>query len=230
MRRIGIIGGMSWQSSAVAYRLLNEAVAAKLGGHHSARCVMTSVEFDEVVSLQHAGDWDAAGRLLAEEARGLQDAGAECIYLATNTMHVVAPAIEAAIDVPFLHVVDVVADEARRLDVTTVGLLGTRYTMCEPFYVDALAERGIRAIVPDCGDEVSELHRIIFEELVHGHVLDSSREFYCRSMAGLVERGAEAIVLGCTEIMLLVGQCDCSMPVIDTTEAQARAALEFALA
>jgi aspartate racemase len=230
MRRIGVIGGMSWQSSAVAYRLLNEAVAARLGGHHSARCVMSSVEFEEVIALQHAGDWDAAGELLAREARHLQDAGAECIYLATNTMHLVAPAIEAAIDVPFLHVVDVVADEADRLGVTRVGLLGTRFTMCEPFYVDLLAARGIEAIVPDCGDEVTELHRIIFDELVHGEILDASRVRYCRAMASLVERGAEAIVLGCTEIMLLVSSCDASVPVLDTTELQARAAIEFALA
>ena len=230
MRLIGIIGGMSWQSTAEAYRLLNELVGQRLGGRHSARVVVSSVEFEDIVELQHAGDWAAAGRVLADEARRLQDAGADCIYLATNTMHLVAPAIEAAIDVPFLHVVDVVADEARRLGVTRVGLLGTRFTMCEPFYVDALGERGIEAIVPDCGDEVTELNRIIFDELVHGTIVASSKERYCRSMANLVERGAEAIVLGCTEIMLLVGACDASVPVIDTTEAQARAAIEFALA
>jgi hypothetical protein len=141
-----------------------------------------------------------------------------------------APAIEAAIDVPFLHVVDIVADEAARIGVTRVGLLGTRFTMCEPFYVEALAARGIDAVVPDCGVEVTELNRIIFDELVHGSIVEESRERYCRSMANLVERGAEAIVLGCTEIMLLVGACDATVPVIDTTEAQARAAVEFALA
>jgi aspartate racemase len=178
MRTIGVIGGMSWQSTAVAYRMLNELVGARLGGRHSARCLISSVEFEDVVALQHAGDWAAAGELLAGEARRLQDAGADCIYLATNTMHLVAPAIEAAIDVPFLHVVDIVADEAARIGVTRVGLLGTRFTMCEPFYVEALAARGIDAVVPDCGDEVTELNRIIFDELVHGSIVEESRERY----------------------------------------------------
>ena len=230
MRTIGVIGGMSWQSTAQTYRLLNELVSARLGGRHSARCVVASVDFEQVVELQRAGDWDGAGALLAEEARRLEAAGADCVFLATNTMHLVAPAIEAALTVPFLHVVDVVAERVRELGITTVGLLGTRYTMQEPFYVELLAERGITALVPETGDEVDELDRIIFDELVHGTLHEASRQRYCTAMASMLERGAEAIILGCTEIMLLVSACDCSAPIIDTTEAQARAAIDFALA
>lgn len=230
MRTIGVIGGMSWQSTAETYRMLNELVGASLGGRHSARCIIASVDFEEVVAFQRAGDWDGAGALLAREARKLEAAGADCVFLATNTMHLVADAIRDAIDVPFLHVVDVVAAGIREQGCSTVGLLGTRYTMREPFYADLLAAHGITAIVPEQDEEVDELDRIIFDELVHGQVLEPSRVKYCAAMESLVERGAEAIVLGCTEIMLLVGACDCSVEVIDTTEAQARAAVDFALA
>lgn len=230
MRKIGIIGGMSWQSSAATYRLLNEAVNERLGGHHSARCVLASVEFAEIEALQGAGDWDGAGRRLAVEARGLELAGAECVLLATNTMHKVADAIVAAIEVPFLHVADAVARRCEELGATTVGLLGTRFTMGEAFYVDLLADRGITAWVPDPVGQV-DVDAIIFEHLVHGRTPAPARERYREVMADLVaRRGVEAIVLGCTEIGLLVDETDASVPLVDTTVEQVRAAVDWALA
>jgi aspartate racemase len=229
MRTIGIIGGMSWQSSQAMYGLVNELVNQRLGGHHSARVVLTSVDFQQVVALQHAGDWDSAAELLAGEARRLQAAGAECVVLATNTMHKLAPQIAAAIDVPFLHVADAVQARCQALGATTVGLLGTRFTMQEPFYVDLLAERGITAWVPDPVGQV-DVDAIIFEHLVHGRTPAPARERYCEVMAALVDKGCEAIVLGCTEIMLLVCGDDASVPVIDTTLEQARMAVDWAFA
>lgn len=229
MRKIGIIGGMSWQSSAATYRLLNEAVNERLGGHHSARCVMASVEFAEIEALQVAGNWDGAGERLAAEARGLELAGAECVLLATNTMHKVADAIVEAIEVPFLHVADAVARRCEVLGATTVGLLGTRFTMGEAFYVDLLAERGITAWVPDPVAQV-DVDAIIFEHLVHGRTPVPARERYREVMADLVaRRGVEAIVLGCTEFGLLVDGSDASVPLVDTTVEQVRAAVDWAL-
>lgn len=230
MRKIGIIGGMSWQSSAATYRLLNEAVNERLGGHHSARCVMASVEFAEIEALQVAGDWAGAGARLADEAQALERAGAECVVLATNTMHKVADAIEAAIEVPFLHVADAVAARCEELGATTVGLLGTRFTMGEAFYVDLLAARGITAWVPDPVGQV-DVDAIIFEHLVHGRTPAPARDRYREVMADLVvRRGVDAIVLGCTEIGLLVDDGDASVPLIDTTVEQVRAAVDWALA
>ncbi len=230
MRKIGVIGGMSWQSSAATYRLLNQAVSERLGGHHSARCVVASVDFAQVEALQRAGDWAEAGRLLAREAQSLERAGAECVVLATNTMHKVADAIVEAIDVPFLHVADAVARRCGELDATTVGLLGTRFTMAEGFYVDLLAERGITAWVPDPVAQV-DVDSIIFEHLVHGRTPTPARERCREVMVELVaRRGVEAIVLGCTEIGLLIDAGDASVPLVDTTVEQVRSAVDWALA
>jgi aspartate racemase len=229
MRRIGIIGGMSWQSSAVTYRLLNELVNERLGGHHSAACLLASVDFAGIEELQRAGDWHGAGERLAGVAAALERAGAECVVLATNTMHKVAPQIEAAIEIPFLHVVDAVAARCHELDVTLVGLLGTRFTMAEPFYVDLLAERGIEAIVPPTEDQAT-VDSVIFDELVRGITNEASRERYREVMARLAGQGCEAIILGCTEIGLLVDESDAAVPLVDTTVEQVRAAVEWALA
>jgi aspartate racemase len=190
---------------------------------------MTSVEFADIEALQRAGDWAGAARLLAAEAQGLERAGAECVLLATNTMHKVAATIVEAIEVPFLHVVDAVAARCGELGATTVGLLGTRFTMGEDCYVDLLAERGITAWVPDPVGQV-DVDAIIFEHLVHGRTPAPARERYREVMAGLVGKGCEAIVLGCTEIGLLVDDSDASVPLVDTTVEQVRAAVDWALA
>jgi aspartate racemase len=230
MRCIGLLGGMSWESSAVSYRMVNEAVRDALGGLHSADLLLRSVDFAPVEALQRAGDWDAAGALLAREARALQDAGAELLVLCTNTMHKVAPAIEAALDVPLVHIADATAAAVREAGLRRVGLLATAYTMEQDFYVGRLRDRhGIEVLVPDAAER-AEVHRVIYEELCVGVVRDASREAYRAVMAGLVDRGAEAILLGCTEIDLLVGAADASVPVFDTTLLQAREAVRLALA
>lgn len=229
MRRIGIIGGMSWTSSRAMYALVNELVAERLGGHHSAQVVLTSVDFAPIVELQRAGDWDAAAELLAREAQRLEAAGAECVVLATNTMHKLAPQVQAAIGIPFLHVADAVQARCAALGATTVGLIGTRITMGEDFYVDLLAERGITAWVPDPVGQV-DVDSIIFEHLVHARTPAPARERYREVMAALVAKGCEAIVLGCTEISLLVDETDASVPLVDTTLEQARMAVDWALA
>ena len=229
MRKVGVIGGMSWQSTRLLYGLLNELVQERVGGHHSARCVVASVDFQQVHDLQVAGDWGGAGRLLASEARSLEQAGCEAIVLATNTMHKVAGAIEAAVDVPLLHVADAVASRCTQLGATSVGLVGTRFTMGEDFYVDLLAARGLRVCVPDPAAQV-DVDAIIFEHLVHGRTPASARERYREVMAELVQRrGCEAIVLGCTEITLLVDRDDCAVPLVDSTLEQARSAVDWML-
>ncbi|WP_447645917.1 aspartate/glutamate racemase family protein [Nocardioides zeae] len=228
MRVIGLIGGMSWESTAEYYRLANELVRERLGGYHSARVVLTSVDFADVERLQASGDWAAAGELLAAEARRLRAAGAEVVVLCTNTMHKVADAVAAAVDVPFLHLADTTADAVRAAGVQRVGLLGTRFTMEQDFYRERLADHGLEVLVPDeAGRAV--VHRVIYDELVHGVVRAESRAAYVDVMAGLVARGAEGIVLGCTEIELLVGAEDTSVPVFPTTRLHVRAAVAWAL-
>jgi aspartate racemase len=229
MKRIGLLGGMSWESSAVYYRLLNEAVRDRLGGLHSADCLLRSVDFADVEVLQRTGDWDGSGRLLAREAAALEGAGAELLVLCTNTMHKVAPAIEAAVGVPLVHIADTTAHAVRAAGIGTVGLLATAYTMEQDFYVGRLREtHGLEVLVP--GDEDRALvHRVIYEELCVGVVRDDSRAAYRDVMARLVERGAAAILLGCTEIDLLVGEGDASVPLFDTTRLHAERAVELAL-
>ncbi|MBV6321165.1 aspartate/glutamate racemase family protein [Duganella violaceipulchra] len=230
MKTIGLIGGMSWESTVPYYRQVNETVKQHLGGLHSAKVVLYSVDFHEVERLQHAGDWDAAGALLADAARSLRAAGADFLVLCTNTMHKVAHAIEAAVDIPLFHIADPTAIEIKHAGHAKVGLLGTRFTMEQAFYKDRLRERhGLDVIVPDQHDR-DIVHRIIYEELCLGRIVDASRDEYRRIIAGLVAQGAQAIILGCTEISLLVAQPDADVPLFDTTAIHARKAAEWALA
>ena len=230
MKTIGLIGGMSWESTVPYYRQVNETVKQHLGGLHSAKVVLYSVDFHEVERLQHAGDWDAAGALLAGAARSLRAAGADFLVLCTNTMHKVADAIEAAVDIPLFHIADPTAEEIKRAGHARIGLLGTRFTMEQAFYKDRLRERhGLDVLVPDQHDR-DIVHRIIYEELCLGRIVDESRDEYRRIIAGLVAQGAQAIILGCTEISLLVGQQDAAVPLFDTTAIHARKAAEWALA
>jgi aspartate racemase len=220
---------MSWESTVSYYRAINETVRDRLGGFHSAKLLLYSVDFDEIERLQRTGDWEKAGALLAEAARALETAGAELLLICANTMHLVAPAIEAAVRIPLLHVADATGDEVRSAGLKTVGLLGTRFTMEHAFYTDRLRERhGLAVLVPD-EPERELVHRVIYEELVVGKLVDASRAAYRRVMAGLVDRGAQGIVLGCTEIPLLVGPGDAPVPLFDTTAIHARRAAEWAL-
>ena len=229
MKTLGLIGGMSWESTVPYYRFINEAIKARLGGLHSARLVLYSVDFEEIARLQHAGDWDAAGNVLADAAQRLERAGAEALVICTNTMHKVAPAIEAKVRIPVLHVVDAVATEIRAAGFRKVGLLGTRFTMEQPFYAQYLARHGLATLVPAQADR-DLAHRVVYEELCLGKIVDASREAYRRIMAKLVTQGAEAIILGCTEISMLVGAQDASVPLFDTTAIHARKAAEWSVA
>jgi aspartate racemase len=226
---IGLIGGMSWESTVQYYSQINEAVKQRLGGLHSAKIVLYSVDFHDVEKLQHAGDWDAAGAIMADAACSLQAAGAEFLVLCTNTMHKVASSIESAVAIPLLHIADPTAARIQQAGHSTVGLIGTRFTMEQAFYRDRLVERhGLQVIVPPPEDRET-IHRIIYEELCLGVVKDESRSVYRRVMAGLAAQGAQAIILGCTEISLLVSQRDCEVPLFDTTAIHAHAAAEEAL-
>jgi len=230
MKTIGLIGGMSWESTVPYYRQINECVKARLGGLHSARLVLYSVDFHEIERLQRAGDWDTAGAVLADAARALERAGAEFVVLCTNTMHKVASAIEAVVAIPLFHIADPTAERIKADGFRTIGLLGTRFTMEQAFYKDRLHERhGLDVLVPE-PDEREIVHRVIYDELCLGAVRDESRAAYRAIMARLVERGAEAIILGCTEISLLVDASDSAVPLFDTTAIHAKAAAEFALA
>lgn len=229
MKTIGLIGGMSWESTLPYYRIVNETVRERLGGLHSARLVLYSVDFAEVERMQHAGDWAAAGALLADAARALAAAGAGCVVLCTNTMHKVADMIEGAVDVPLLHIADPTAAAIRAAGARKVGLIGTRFTMEEAFYKDRLIDaHGLAVLVPPAGER-EVVHRIIYDELCQGRVLPASREAYRRVMQGLVAAGAEAVILGCTEISLLVGDADASVPLFDTTRIHAQSAATWAL-
>jgi len=229
LKIVGLIGGMSWESTVPYYRQINETVKERLGGLHSARIILYSLDFHEIERLQHAGDWQAAGTLLADAARALEAAGADFLVLCTNTMHKVASAIEAAVRIPLLHIADPTADEIRSAGFSAVGLLGTRFTMEQAFYKERLQERhGLKVLVPALPDR-EVIHRVIYEELCLGKVANESRSEYRRIMASLVEQGAEAIILGCTEISLLIGQNDATVPLFDTTAIHARKAAERAL-
>jgi aspartate racemase len=226
---IGMLGGMSWESTAEYYRLANELVRNRLGGLHSARLVLASVDFAEIERLQVAGDWDRAGEILAEEAARLQAAGAELLVLCTNTMHKVADQVQAAVSVPLLHLADTTAGAVRTAGLTTVGLLATGFTMEQAFYRDRLAGHGLRVLVPDAADR-AEVHRVIYEELCLGLVRDDSRELYRQVIERLVAAGAEGIILGCTEIELLIGAADSPVPVFPTTRLHVEAAVAVSLA
>ena len=228
MRTLGLLGGMSWESTLPYYRIVNERVRERLGGLHSARLVLYSVDFAEIERLQHAGDWTAAGRVLADAAYALQRAGAEALVICTNTMHRVLEAIEETVDIPVLHIADSTARRMRAQGVKTIGLLGTRFTMEHDFYSGRLEENGFVVLTPDAAQR-ADVHRIIYDELCLGTVEDTSRERYRAIMADLVRRGAEGIILGCTEICLLVGAADTSVPVFDTTRIHAEDAADWAI-
>lgn len=229
MRRIGLLGGMSWESSALYYTAINEGVRERLGGLHSADLVMVSLDFAEVERLQADGEWERAGELLAAEAVRLERAGAECVVLCTNTMHKVADRVQEAVGIPLLHLADVTAAAVRDAGVAKVALLGTRFTMREAFYRDRLASHGLDVLVPPV-DVQAELDRIIYDELVLGIVEEESRAVYRRAIAELVDAGAGGVVLGCTEIELLVRPEDSPVPTFPTTALHAAAAVRFALA
>jgi aspartate racemase len=229
MKTIGLIGGMSWESSLEYYRLINEGVKARLGGLHSARCLMASVDFAEIEEFQRRGEWDRAAGVLCETARDLERGGAECVVLCTNTMHKVAPALEAGVGIPLLHIADATAEQIRRAGLKRVGLLGTRFTMEESFYRGRLEQRfGLQVLIPDAAQRAL-VHRVIYEELVLGVVNPASRSEYTRIMQSLAGMGAQAVILGCTEIGLLVGEKDSPVPLYDTTRIHAEAAVDFAL-
>lgn len=229
MKTIGLIGGMSWESTVPYYRIINETVRGRLGGLHSARLVLYSLDFHEIERLQRSGDWIEAGHVLAQAARALKAAGAEFVVLCTNTMHKVAEAIEHAVDIPLFHIADPTAEEISRCGLTTVGLLGTRFTMEHAFYNDRLrARHGIDVVIPNEADR-GFVHRVIYEELCLGKTIDESRAEYRRIIQRLVARGAQGVVLGCTEISMLVRPGDSPVPVFDTTRIHASKAAEWAL-
>jgi aspartate racemase len=230
VKRIGLLGGMSWESTIEYYRFLNEEVRERLGGLHSADCVMRSLDFAPIEVLQREDRWPEAGRQLANEAAVLVAAGAQILVLCTNTMHKVADAIESAAAVPFIHIADATADAVRAAGLRTVGLLGTAYTMEQDFYVGRLRDRhGLEVLVPERGDRAL-VHEVIYGELCLGVTRADSRREYERIMADLVSRGTQAILLGCTEIELLVKQEDCEVPLFDTTRLHASKAVDLALA
>ncbi|WP_136162799.1 aspartate/glutamate racemase family protein [Sphingomonas flavalba] len=229
MRMIGLIGGMSWESSAEYYRLLNRGVRARRGPTASARCLLWSFDFAEIEALQHEGDWDGLTARMVDAARRLETAGADALLICTNTMHRMAPAVEGAVAVPLLHIADPTAEHIRAAGLRRVGLLGTAFTMEQDFYKGRLTERhGLEVMVPDATDRAT-VHRIIYDELVAGTIRPESRAACRGVIARLADRGAEAIILGCTEIMLLVGPQDSAVPLFDTTALHAQAAVDFAL-
>lgn len=228
MKTIGLLGGMSWESSIEYERLINEGVRARLGGVHSADLIVRSYDFARIEELQAAGDWDAAGDLLAADAARLESAGAELIVLCTNTMHLLADRIEAAITVPFLHLADATATAVLRAGIDRVALLGTRYTMEHEFYRARLSSHGLEVLVPDEPDRTT-VHEVIYDELVRGVVDPHSKQRYLEVIDRLVDRGAQGVIAGCTEIELLVGAVDVDVPYFPTTSLHAEAAVAAAL-
>jgi aspartate racemase len=229
MKTIGIIGGMSWESTADYYRLINVEVARRLGGLHSAEILLYSIDFAPIERMQRDGAWVRAGSVLADAASRLETAGADCIVLATNTMHKVADAITAAVSIPLLHIADATGDAIVGHGFTTVGLLGTRYTMEQDFYRSRLEQRhGLRVLVPGAQDR-GTIDRVIFNELVRGIVKDTSRNRYLEAIGRLVERGSEGIILGCTEIGMLVRETDVEVPIFDTTKLHVGLAVDAAI-
>ncbi len=229
MKTIGLLGGMSWESTALYYSHINELVKEKLGGLHSAKIAMVSVDFQEIEILQHAGEWDATGEILAKASQQIEAAGADFLLICTNTMHKVAPQIEAAIEIPLLHIADATAERIKAEGIQNIGLLGTRFTMEQEFYAGRLKEKhGLRVILPSEEDR-EIVHRVIYEELVLGIVRDESRREYLRIMDDLRAQGAEGVIEGCTEIVMLVQQAHTDIPLFDTTSIHAEAAVEMAL-
>ncbi|GAB3855872.1 aspartate/glutamate racemase family protein [Nocardioides maradonensis] len=229
MQTIGLIGGMSWESSAAYYELLNRGVEQRLGGLHSAKTVMASVEFAEVTALQENEDWDAVAAILSDAARSVERAGADFLLMCTTTFHRVAEQVQSAVQIPLLHLGDVVAEAATAEGATSVGLLGTKFAMSRVFFTDRIASHGLEVLVPD-EKNFDELNRIIYDELVHGKVLDSSRRTVVGMIEGLWDAGAGGVILGCSELELLVKQADSELPVFPSTSLHVAAALDRALA
>jgi len=229
MKTIGLIGGMSWESSIEYYRIINQGIREKMGGLHSARSLMYSVDFAEIEVLQHQKRWQEATEMMKDAARSLEAGGADFVLICTNTMHLMAESVERAVSIPLLHIADATADAVRKSGMSTVGLLGTRFTMEEDFYSGRLSQKhGLEVFIPQ-EDERQRVHDIIYDELCCGTIKDPSRMEFVRIIEGLSARGAQGIILGCTEIGLLVKAGDSSLPIFDTMEIHARAAVDFAL-
>ena len=229
MKIIGMIGGMSWESSLEYYRIVNEAVKERLGGFHSAKCIMYSLDFEEIERFQHQGDWDAATEVMVDAARRVERGGADLLLICINTMHLMAEAVQSSVDIPLLHIVDVTAEAIRSLGQKTVGLLGTRFTMEQDFYSGRLRDRhGISVLIPE-EDERGVIHGILYDELCLGEIRSASRDAFREIIGGLAARGAEGVILGCTEIPLIVNQEEYELPLFDTTALHARAAVSLAL-
>lgn len=229
MKKIGLIGGMSWESSKVYYQLINEKIREKLGGFHSAKCVLDSVDFAEIEQLQHQNDWDTLNILMAKSAKSLEKAGADIILLCTNTMHLCENAIREAISIPFLHIADATGKKIKAQSLNKVLLLGTQFTMEKDFYTSILNNMGIEVIIPNKEDRKT-VHTIIYKELVKGNIRKESKEQYKTIIEKATKIGAQGAILGCTEIPLLIQQKDVSIPVFDTTTIHAESAVAFALA
>lgn len=230
MKTIGLIGGMSWESSAEYYRLINEEVRNRLGSTHSAKSLMWSMDFAEIETLQHEGNWQALSEKMCQAAVSLERGGADFIVICTNTMHKLAEQVQACLNIPLLHIADATAKEITSKNIKKVGLLGTEFTMKQDFYKGRLADKfGLEVFIPN-DEDCQIVHRIIYQELVAGIIRDESRQQYRQIIQKLVDAGAEAIILGCTEIMLLVSPADSAVPVFDTTEIHAQAAVNMALA
>ena len=228
MKTIGIIGGMSWESTATYYLELNRYINRKLGGYYSAKCILYNVQYQEIKDIHRSGDWKRAGDILGKAALTLQNAGADFIILATNTMHIVAPQIQEQIHIPFLHIAEVTADKLLAENVRSVALLGTRFTMEKDFYKNILINRGISVMIPS-EEDIDKIHKIINEELIVGKIEEPSRKYFSNVITGLIGQGAEGVILGCTEIGLLVKQEDSVLPVYDTALIHADAAAEYAM-
>lgn len=229
MKTIGLLGGMSWESTALYYRWINELVKQRLGKLHSAQIAMVSVDFQQIETLQHNGDWEKAGELLARSARRVENAGADFLVICTNTMHLVAPQIESALTIPLLHIADATAGAIKQQGIRRIGLLGTKFTMEQAFYAGRLADvHGLEVLTPDEADR-EIVHRVIYDELVLGEIKDSSRAEFLRIMGGLQARGAEGVIEGCTEIVMLVQQRHTAVPLFDTTMLHAQTAVDWAL-
>ncbi|KAA1421426.1 aspartate/glutamate racemase family protein [Nocardioides humilatus] len=229
MQTIGLVGGMSWESSAAYYELLNRGVEQRLGGLHSAKTVMASVEFAQITALQEAEDWDGVAEILADAARSVERAGAEFLMLCTTTFHRVAEQVEAAIDIPLVHLADVVAEAAKAQGVEVIALIGTRFAMSRVFFTERIARHGLEVVVPEESHH-DEINRIIYEELVHGKVVDDSRKYVVGLIDELWDAGAGGVILGCSELELLVKQADSNLPVFPCTSLHVSAALDRALA
>lgn len=228
MKTIGLIGGMSWESSLEYYRIINEEVKAKLGGLHSAKCILYSVDFEEIERCQAEGDWESSGKLLGDAALSLEKAGAEMILICTNTMHKVIGYIEEKVSLPILHIADSTAKQIQKSKISTVGLLGTKYTMEQDFYKTRIETNGIKVLIPS-EDDRKVINKVIYEELCLGEIQQSSRDYYKKVIKGLVDDGAEGIILGCTEIGLLVKPEDSEVPLFDTAVIHAIESVNMAL-